>query len=180
MTSMSTAPDGCLILLPAHIQLRRLDVADAPSFAALRREGFERHPLLFRVALEDEASLTPEAVAAQLRRDFVVGCFTHELVAIAGFSRFSGAKLRHKGLLWGMYVRESVRGLHLADAMIARILDRARDEGVETVQLTVVADNAPARRLYERWGFVAWAVEPRAIKIGDAYRDEILMAKALA
>ena len=43
------------------------------------------------------------------------------------------------------------------------------------VILTVAAENARARRLYERWGFSVYGIEPRAIKLEDGYLDEALM-----
>ena len=79
-----------------------------------------------------------------------------------------------------MYVRESARGQGLADAIVSRLLEHARDRGVEIVQLTVMADNARARRFYERCGFTTYGVEPRAVKARDGerslYLDEALMA----
>lgn len=38
--------------------------------------------------------------------------------------------------------------------------------------LTVAAENPRARRLYERWGFSIYGIEPRAVKVDDAYLDE--------
>lgn len=124
--------------------IRRLDPEDASAFHELRLDGFARHPLEFRFAPEDQASL------------------------------------QHKALLWGMYVRDSARGQGLADAIVSRLLEHARDRGVEIVQISVMADNARARRLYERCGFTTYGVEPCAVKVSDGerflYLDEALMA----
>ena len=50
---------------------------------------------------------------------------------------------------------------------------------VELIHLTVVADNAVARRLYEACGFAAYGVEARALKVDGRYLDEVLMARML-
>ncbi|MEP6473692.1 MAG: GNAT family N-acetyltransferase [Gemmatimonadota bacterium] len=156
--------------------VRRLTSADAAAFQRLRLEGFERHPLQFRFAVEDEIDLTLESVGARLDREYVVGGFIgRKLVAIGGISRLTGLKHRHKALLWGMYVREEARGVGLGDAIVSRLLNQAVAEGVEAVVLTVAADNARGRALYERWGFTLYGVEPRALKHGDVYFDEALM-----
>lgn len=174
--------------------LRRLGPDDAQAFHALRLEGFARHPGEFRIAPDDEAALTSEQVGARLTREFVIGAFlpatvgdgagVEPLVGIGGLARFSGAKLRHKALLWGMYVRDAARGLGIGDSIVERLLAHTRDDGIEIVQLTVMADNARARRVYERWGFRIYGVEPAAVKIGvgasAAYLDEVLMAVRLA
>jgi RimJ/RimL family protein N-acetyltransferase len=44
------------------------------------------------------------------------------------------------------------------------------------LQLFVTAGNAPAQRLYRRMGFVPYGTERRAIRIGDVFYDEELMA----
>jgi ribosomal protein S18 acetylase RimI-like enzyme len=157
--------------------IRRLTAEDAAAFHRLRLEGFERHPLQFRVAIEDEAGLTLDAVATRLTREYVVGGFVgSELVGIGGLSQLTGAKLNHKALLWGMYVRQDARGAGMGDAIVAALLDRAVAEGFRTVVLTVAADNNRARRLYERWGFETYGIEPGSVREGDGYFDEALMS----
>src|SRR4051794_27827903 len=111
--------------------VRRLSPADAASYHALRLEGFARHPLQFRVAPEDERHLTIEIVASRLDSAFVVGGFDDQgLAGVAGLSRYEGAKLRHRALLWGMYVSERARGRGLADDLMRALLSEARAEGV--------------------------------------------------
>ena len=90
----------------------------------------------------------------------------------------AAGKLEHRGLLYGMYVRESARGAGLADRLVEVILEHARLK-VRTLLLTVVDDNARARGLYERHGFVAYGLETRAVREGAAYLDEVLMLKHL-
>lgn len=156
--------------------VRRLTAEDAAAFQALRLEGAERHPSQFRFALEDERLLTLDQVASRLNREYVVGGFqSGDLVAIGGLVRLSGAKLKHKALLWGMYVREESRGVGLGDAIVSRLLTYALSEGIEIVVLTLAAENERARKLYERWGFVRYGTEPRSVKNGDDYFDEALM-----
>jgi ribosomal protein S18 acetylase RimI-like enzyme len=160
--------------------IRRLGPHDAPEFRALRREGFIRFPLQFRYAPQDEDGVSVAETERRLAEQFVAGAFVDgALAGIAGFSRFAGRKLCHKGLLWGMYVRPETQGTGLGGALVEAVLDHARGE-VETVQLTVMDGNPRARRLYERHGFVEYGREPGAVKAGDGYLDEILMIKRLA
>lgn len=163
------------------LTIRRLTRADAAEFHALRQEGFRLHEREFRFAPEDEARLTTEEVAARLARDFVVGAFHGEtLVGIAGLAGFSGAKTKHKALLWGMYLRERHWGAGGADALMAALLNHARG-AYEIVTLTVMRDNERALRFYERWGFTIYGVEPASVKTADGlYLDEALMALRLA
>lgn len=160
--------------------VRRLTAADAAAYHALRLEGFTDHPLQFRVAPEDESDLSLEAVGERLERTFVAGGFDPDgLVGVGGLTRFEGAKLRHRALLWGMYVRQRGRGRGLADELIRVLLAEARTHAIEQVILTVAAENDRARRLYERWGFHVYGIEPRAIKVDHGYLDEALMVRPL-
>jgi ribosomal protein S18 acetylase RimI-like enzyme len=156
--------------------VRRLRAADASAYQTVRMEGFVENPLQFRIAPEDESAQSIEATAERLEQTFVAGGFGgDELMGIGGLTRFEGAKLRHRALLWGMYVREQGRGRGLADELMRLLLQEARKLEVEQVILTVVSRNDRARRLYQRWGFSVYGTEPRAIKAGEVYLDEALM-----
>jgi ribosomal protein S18 acetylase RimI-like enzyme len=81
-------------------------------------------------------------------------------------------------MLWGMYVRPDARGTGLAASLVQRVIEQARPF-LEDILLTVVASNAAACRLYRAAGFEQYGLERRALKIGDAYYDEALMALSL-
>jgi ribosomal protein S18 acetylase RimI-like enzyme len=98
-----------------------------------------------------------------------------ELVGTAGFAIQQGQKNAHKGRLWGMYVRPSSRNLGVGRLLVSAVLDVAR-ENVELIQLSVVKENRPARRLYESVGFLEFGMEPKASKLSDKYYDEAHMA----
>jgi ribosomal protein S18 acetylase RimI-like enzyme len=54
-----------------------------------------------------------------------------------------------------MWVDPDCRGAGAADALVAAVLSWARVEGARAVRLSVIDDNARARRCYERNGFRA-------------------------
>jgi RimJ/RimL family protein N-acetyltransferase len=165
--------------METDVRVRRLGTADAAAYRALRMEGFATHPLEFRYSPDDEAAQSPADVERRLAESFVVGAYlAGELVGIGGWTRYAGEKLRHRGLLWGMYVRPAARGTGAADAIVRAIVEDAARE-VELLLLTVAAHNQRARRLYARWGFAEYGVEPHAVRIGDGYVDEVLMVKHL-
>jgi ribosomal protein S18 acetylase RimI-like enzyme len=74
-----------------------------------------------------------------------------------------------------MYVRPSSRNLGVGHLLVSAVLEVAR-ENVELIQLNVVRENRPARRLYESVGFLEFGMERKASKQGDKYYDEALMA----
>ena len=160
--------------------LRRLTPADAERYRAIRLEGLRDHPDAFGAALAEEAGRPCPWFAARLERDAVFGGWLDrpELAGVAGLAVPDAAKLRHKGVLWGAFVRPEARGSGLATALVRQVIGAA-SRTVEELRLTVAASNAAAIRVYARCGFRAYGVEPRALKIGDRYHDEMLMALRL-
>ena len=100
------------------------------------------------------------------------------LVGVAGFYIQPGPKHGHKGMLWGMYVRPPHRGAGIGRLLVESIIGHARKH-VELLQLFVVSDNLPARRLYQSLGFVEYGIERHATKYGGQYHDDVLMALPL-
>jgi GNAT superfamily N-acetyltransferase len=153
---------------------------DAEIFHNFRLAAFRAEPRAFRFAPEDEADTPRSEVAARLQRDNVFGAFAEpdgaRLIGMGALACHTGAKTRHKALLYGMYVEADHRGAGVADDIMARLIQAAKAR-VEIVTLTVVSSNARALRFYERWGFLAYGVERSAVKVGDKdYLDETLMA----
>ena len=100
------------------------------------------------------------------------------LEGIVGFFALDATKTRHRGVLWGLYVRPEARGGGLARALVETVLQHARKE-VELVQLVVETTNRPALRLYERMGFERYGIERRALKVGNRYVDAELRVRVL-
>ncbi len=161
--------------------IRRLTPADASAYRDLRLEGLEQHPAGFGSAYEDEADKPVAWFEQRLSGAAVFGGFlfrteanAESLDGTAGLVVPLGAKVRHKGALFGMYVRAVARGTGLAAAVVQAVLDHARGV-VDEIQLTVAPDNEAALRLYRKVGFAEYAREPRALKVDGKYHDSILM-----
>ncbi len=162
--------------MPAAITYRRLDASDAAAYRAIRVEALTRDARAFHSAPSDELARPLESVAEQLSRGNMFGAFAGEtLVGIAGLVRETRAKTAHKAVLVGVYVQPAFRGAGIAGQIVAHLIERARVIGVTLVVLAVIADNAEARRLYERSGFTVYGIEPKAVRVGDAYLDEAHM-----
>jgi ribosomal protein S18 acetylase RimI-like enzyme len=139
-------------------------------------EALKANPELLRSTFELEDKLDVAWFAGRLEDAHVVGAFRDgKLVGTAGFSVQQGQPNAHKGRLFGMYVQPSSRNLGVGRLLLSAVLDVAR-ENVELIQLSVVKENEPARRLYESVGFLEFSVETKASKYGDNYYDEALMA----
>lgn len=159
-------------------EVRRLSTSDAVSYRDLRLDGLRAHPEAFSASWEEEATYSLTWFEDRLERNVIFGAGSAQasgLSGIVGFHVLDSPKQKHKGILWGMFVRPDARGTGLGRSLVARVLEHAR-QTVEEVRLTVVATNTPAVRLYERAGFERYGLERRALKVGDHYHDDVLMA----
>ncbi|HEX9170309.1 MAG TPA: GNAT family N-acetyltransferase [Roseiarcus sp.] len=162
--------------MSADVTIRRLGPDDANSFRAIRLEALTVEPEAFGSTFELEDKLDLAWFAGRLEDAHVMGAFRDgELVGTVGFAIQHGQKNAHKGRLWGMYVRPNSRNFGVGRLLVSAALDVAR-ENVELVQLSVVRENRPARRLYQSAGFMEFGLELKASKLGDKYYDEAHMA----
>lgn len=100
-------------------------------------------------------------------------------VGMSGVYRRSLARMRHVATIWGMFVRPAWRGQGIGSRLLQANVKWAQDNGVRIVRLAVVAGNAAAIRCYVENGFTVYGVEPEALRHGDIYHDELLMARRL-
>ncbi len=161
------------------MEVRRLTEEDAEGYRVIRLQALGRHPEAFQATYESVADLPLDAYRQRLRRYALFGGFLDgKLRGFVGFFPLKNPKISHKGLMWGMYVDEDARGSGLAQAMVEAVVEHARGQ-VEQLLLSVIADNARARRFYEKMGFEPYGTEHRALKIGDRYFDEEFRVKFL-
>jgi cyclohexyl-isocyanide hydratase len=154
----------------SEIHSRDIDAYQAFFLKGLREDGAS-----FRISPGDEKDApfptrgTPDS--------FTLGAFADQrLAGIVSFQREGRdrEKLRHKGLLFRMYVDPQFRGKGVGQALIKALLGRVEMLGdIEQINLTVVASNPVAKKLYEKFGFVSFAVEKNALKWqGHYYAEE--------
>jgi ribosomal protein S18 acetylase RimI-like enzyme len=153
--------------------------ADAASYRDIRLEGLRCDPEAFGSTFAAENARPLTFFSERLDGSAAFGAFHgSELVGIAGLLIHEGQKEAHKGLLVGMYVRPNARQAGVGRRLVETIIEYARRR-VDLVQLSVVSENEPARRLYERLGFLEYGLEKNALKQDGRYYDEVLMAKNL-
>lgn len=82
---------------------------------------------------------------------------------------------RHCGTL-GMGLLAAYRGRGIGERMLRDALARARETGLERVELEVFSTNEPAIRLYRKVGFAVEGTRVRAARLRGEYFDVVGMA----
>ncbi|PJF39571.1 MAG: GNAT family N-acetyltransferase, partial [Phototrophicales bacterium] len=157
-------------------------------FRNLRLYALQESPTSFSSAYEDEVARPLVHTIERLKHqqqpnNCIYGAFAQEeLIGMAGFFQHEALKLRHKSIIWGVYVLPDWRRQGVARQMMEVILNQIRTlPAVKQVHVTVVNnnDNVAAKQMYLELGFVEWGVEPRAILIDGQYYDEACLVYML-
>jgi ribosomal protein S18 acetylase RimI-like enzyme len=160
------------------VEIRLFTEQDAQVLWDLRMLALETDPWSFVESPEELQEISVDEYASRLRSNnatnFIVGAFEQRTaLGMAGFYQEKPIKRRHKGWIWGVFVRPDVRGRGVARSLMAEAIKRAKTiGGLEMVLLTVSVDQPAPRKLYESLGFRSIGVEPKGIKIGDQHHDD--------
>jgi ribosomal protein S18 acetylase RimI-like enzyme len=162
--------------LSGDITIRPIRRDEVMIWRALRLEAMRAFPGAFSASPDDWEQLPIETVTSRIPApggdDVLFGVYRDgELMGCAGFRREPGAKERHKGDLWGVYVRASLQGRGHGKRLTQAVIDWARPR-VDLLRCAVSAENPRARALYMRLGFVRYGAEPRAIRVDGRDLDE--------
>ncbi len=153
--------------------VRRLRVADAAVYQALRLRALREHPEAFTSSFEQEQARPLAWAEARLRddplrpHDFFLGAFSGETLAgIVGLQGRYRPKERHNATVVGMYVAPERAGRGLGRALMNELLARARGlADLAQLDLTVTEGNDAAQTLYARCGFTVFGRQPNAIRL---------------
>jgi RimJ/RimL family protein N-acetyltransferase len=161
------------------MKIRLLNIDDLDEYKSLRLEALKQVPEAFGSSYEEEVNYSQKDWEMSFYTSNIFGAFIDGLlVGSAGFYRLNTQKTKHRGALFGMYVKPTSRGQGVASALVDIIITHAQLY-VSQIHLACVTTNLTAVKLYEKHGFKIYGTEPRALKIGDAFFDEHLMSLKL-
>lgn len=162
------------------MNIRLLKEGDWQAWQTLRLEALQNAPEAFGSSFEEESNKSEEDLKSHLNENTVFGVFVGaDLVGCAGFYSLEPLKMRHRGVLYGMYVQPEHRGKGIANQLVEAVIKHAKSR-VQQLHVTCVTTNPAASQLYQRHGFISYGIEPRSLKIGDVYFDEYMMVLGLA
>lgn len=161
------------------MEIRTLDIdRDIAAFREIRIESAQNAPETFRATVEDMENKTTQDfqnhISGAQEGDFVVGAFVEgELVGVATLYHESYAKLSHKVIIGGLYVKPQYRKVGIATQLLNEVVQRVKNAGgIRHINLSVITTNTSAMKLYEKLGFVTYGTEPNSVYVNDTYYDE--------
>lgn len=160
-------------------EIRLLTSANVVAYREIRLEGLRCHPEAFASRFEDEREIPLDRFKELMSQSQIFGAvLAQKLVGVVGLRAHAEVKLRHKAMIWGMYVRREARQYGIGERLIDAAVAHAPGH-VEQLQFAVITGNEAARRLYAKAGFIEYGHQINALKHGGRYYDDILMVKFL-
>jgi len=157
-----------------HLEIAEIKSENVATYKQFLGTGLHNDEENFRISPTDDSN---SPFPTNDREDsFTLGAYLDgQLAGIVSFARDGQdrEKLRHKGILFRMYLSNEYRGKGIAKKLIEALIDRVRKiDTIEQINLTVIATNTGAKTLYEKFGFVTFGTEQNAIKWKDKYFTE--------
>ena len=166
--------------------IRPLTAADVLPYKSLRDEALDCAPEAFgsdhAASVNRPASAYAPRFGAPASGHFFLGAFAPDgpLLGCIGCERELLPQQRHSARLVSMMVAPAAQRRGIGQQLLAACIHQAEQvPGLEQLTLTVTASNQHVVRLYERAGFRAWGLLPRAIVVQGAGYDQLHMVRLL-
>ena len=157
------------------MNIKLLTQEDWKSWKKIRLEALKNVPEAFDSSFEEESLLSDENFIENLKRSNIFGAFNDsDIIGCVGFYVLPSNKIKHRGMLWGMYVKSEYRGKMAADSLLNAAIQHAKGSVIQ-LHLTCVTTNISAVKFYQKHGFKVYGTEPRSLKVNSQFSDEFLM-----
>ncbi|SCZ59934.1 Acetyltransferase (GNAT) family protein [Epibacterium ulvae] len=147
----------------------------ASDWRDLRLEGARDFPLGFLVTLEEMAAADTDRCGEILKRGSIRGVFNYrKLIGFCGFRPQLLKQTRHRGEIGPFFVSQKYHGGGAAKTMMSGLIDEAKANKLEQLELFVDTENLRAIAFYERYGFERIATHRDVVRIDGISRNDYL------
>jgi ribosomal protein S18 acetylase RimI-like enzyme len=158
--------------------IRQLTATDALKYWELRLEALKQAPEAFLTSYED--AIKRENPIAQVvsnlttEGNYTFGAFDgDDLIGVVTLLQEKAEKIQHRANIFAMYVTPQKQGLGVGEALLTEAINKAKSiNAIEKINLSVVASNEPAKKLYTKLGFKVYGLEEKAMKLNGVYLDD--------
>lgn len=126
----------------------------------------------FTVTVENEAEYI-KSIHADMHSVLYLAWKDNEIVGSGSLNGFL-RRMNHRAEL-GLTVAKAEWDKGIGSALLTHLINYAKQNGIEIINLEVRSDNLRAIRIYKKFGFKRIGVSPSYFKINDEYVDFDLM-----
>ncbi len=154
-------------------------IMDVIATADTETRFLAREPGEFSVTLAQEEAFL-EAANREPDMAWFVAEYGERVVGHASVSLVrKNLRYRHRAQV-ALLILKEFWGMGIGGKLMQRCIDWCREKGVAQLELSVVADNSRALKMYRSFGFRAVGTIPKALRYMDGtYADEVLMVLEL-
>ena len=167
-------------------EIRTLTSSDIAQIRKLRLAGLLESPAAFGQTADEFEQMPDEELLSWIGPTldkFVLGAFSADsnLIGLMGVARQARVRVRHKGMIWGVYVLPEFRGQGISKQLLKQLLKQVVTlPDLEQLYLAVAQPQSAAAHLYRSFGFTEFGIEPRALQLNNEFIDETYMYLRLA
>ena len=164
-----------------EIEIRKLLPNESNSYRDIRLQCLKKYPKNFTSNYQDEKAkeklFFQPFIENSNTNNFVIGAFHNtKLVGISGFNRHEREKINHSGIIIQVYITPEYQGQNIGSNIIKSTLNEAfKINGIEQVEIDVIAINKKAAKIYEKIGFEEYGLQKNFLKIDNDYYDHKMM-----
>lgn len=161
------------------VKIRPLTIEDAPSLLKCLQQIDEQAPyLLYEPGERDWDIETTRMVIEQSNTcGIFLGAF--DGVKLIGYLLLQGATLKKIAHSAQIVVAVDImyRQQGIGKRLLTQAIELAQKQGLKRLELSVIPENIVAKKMYENFGFFEEGLKKQAIRQGNTFVDEIIMAK---
>ena len=152
--------------------IRKLGIDDFEKWKKLRLEAVSLHPASFGESYQGIKKQDTEWFKKSLDNGDIFASFKSDsMVGLIGVFSMQPENMRHRAVLFGLYVNAEHRNKNVASSLIDCVVNYVRPTHKQ-LHLTVTTDNEPAIFLYKKHGFIIYGTQPNALLVNDSYHDK--------
>ena len=162
------------------ITVRQLMPEDFAILREIRLEALKLHPEAYSSAYEDWVKFSDDDWRAKLSAPVFAAFHGDKVVGLIGLWPQAGIRTAHRAIVVMVYVRSEMRGNGIAQKLMQAVALYARENNISQLELSVLADNETAWRLYKREGYTEFGRRPNWISLNGETFDEVMMFRPIA
>lgn len=154
--------------------IRKISVKRFEEYKNLRLNALKNHPESFSASYEEEANYSDEVFKERLSNPehMTLGAFVdNQLVGMVKLVTYGRRKVKENGMIVSLFVLPEYRKQGIANKLIHRIIEKAKEKKVKNLFAHVTSTNYIAVNMFTRHKFVRYETHhERIIVDGNIYK----------